>query len=290
MQLSFSNMLSNLLNGISYGMILFLIASGMSIVMGIMGITNLAHGVLYMIGAYIGWTIFVQMGMNFWLAILMGAIGAGMLGLLIERVFLKRLYKQVNEQVLLTWGFVYIITNLVIWIWGGRYRLQFTAPELYGSLDLGEFSFPLTRVIITVFGLVVALFLWYLQDKTRIGAIVRAGMDDKEMIEGLGINLALVSTGVFFVASFVAGLAGVVGAQLLSTYPGLGTDILLLTLAVIIVGGIGSIQGSLLGGLLVGLIDTFGKAYFPGLAMFTPYFAMVVILLAKPSGLLGRRA
>ncbi len=280
--------LSNILNGLSYGMVLFLIASGMSIVLGIMGITNLAHGVLYMVGAYIGWTIFVQLEMNFWLAIVLGALGAGILGLLIERVFLKHLYKQANEQVLLTYGFVYIITNAVIWIWGGRYRLQFTAPELMNSIDLGGLSFPLTRVVIIVFGIVVAAVLWYLQDKTRIGAIVRAGMDDKETIQGLGINLELVSTVVFFASSFIAGLAGVVGAQILSTYPGLGGDVLLLTLAVIIVGGIGSVQGALVGGLLIGLIDTFGKALFPGLAMFTIYLAMVVVLLVKPSGLLGR--
>jgi len=281
--------LSNLLNGISYGMILFLIAAGMSIVMGIMGIINLAHGAFYMVGAYVGWTIFVQMGMNFWLAVVVGGLAAGILGLLIERVFLKHLHNQINEQVLLTYGFVYIIANAVIWIWGGRYRLQFTAPELTGSIDLGGFSFPITRIVITVIGLVIAVFLWYLQDKTRVGAIVRAGMDDKEMIEGLGINLDLVSMSVFFVASLIAGLAGVIGAQLLSTYPGLGTDVLLLTLAVIIVGGIGSIQGSLLGGLLIGLIDTFGKALFPSLAMFTIYLAMVVVLLVKPTGLLGRQ-
>src|SRR5512140_498574 len=127
-------LISNLMNGISYGMILLLIAAGMSLVMGVMGITNLAHGVIYMVGAYVGWTIFVQMGMNFWLAVAAGGIAAGIVGLLIERVFLRHFYKQVNEQVLLTWGFVYIITNLVIWVWGGRYRLQFTAPELGGTI------------------------------------------------------------------------------------------------------------------------------------------------------------
>lgn len=281
--------LSNLLNGLSYGMILFLIAAGMSIVLGIMGITNLAHGSLYMIGAYIGWTIFIQLGMNFWLAVFAGAVVSGIVGLLIERVFLKHLYKQVNEQVLLTYGLVYITTNLVTWIWGGRYRLQFTAPELgMNTINLGGFSFPLTRIVITIFGIVVAILLWYLQDKTRIGAIVRAGMDDKEMIQGLGINLEMVSMAVFFVASFVAGLAGVIGAQLLSTYPGLGENVLLLTLAVIIVGGIGSVQGALVGGLLIGLIDNFGKALFPQYAMFTIYFAMIIVLLIKPSGLLGR--
>ncbi len=281
--------LSNLLNGISYGMILFLIAAGMSIVLGLMGITNLAHGALYMIGAYIGWTIFVQLGMNFWLAVVAGAVVSGIIGLLIERVFLKHLYKQVNEQVLLTYGLVYISTNLVIWIWKGHYRLQFTAPELYmRTISLGGFSFPLTRIVIAIFGIVIALVLWYLQDKTRIGAIVRAGMDDKEMIQGLGINLEMVSMAVFFVASFVAGLAGVIGAQVLSTYPGIGDSVLLLALAVIIVGGIGSIQGSLVGGLLIGLIDNFGKALFPQYAMFTIYFAMIIVLLIKPSGLLGR--
>lgn len=281
--------LSNLLNGISYGMILFLIAAGMSIVLGIMGITNLAHGSLYMFGAYIGWTIFVQLGMNYWLAVFAGAVVTGLIGLLIERVFLKRLYKQVNAQVLLTYGFVYIIANLVTWIWGGRYRLQFTAPEFgMNTINMGGFSFPLTRIFITIMGVVIFLILWYMQDKTRVGAIVRAGMDDKEMIQGLGINLELVSSVVFFVAAFLAGLAGVVGAQLLSTYPGLGESVLLLTLAVIIVGGIGSIQGSLVGGLLIGLIDNFGKALFPQFAMFTIYLAMIIVLLLKPTGLLGR--
>jgi branched-chain amino acid transport system permease protein len=262
----------------------------MSLVMGVMGITNLAHGVIYMVGAYVGWTIFVQMGLNFWLAVALGGLSAGIVGLVIERVFLRHFYKQVNEQVLLTWGFVYIITNIAIWIWGGRYRLQFTTPEFGGTVEIGDASFGVTRVVIIVAAGVVALVLWYLQDRTRIGAIVRAGMDDKEMIEGLGINLTAVSTGVFFIACVVAGFAGVIGAQLLSIYPGMGTDVLLLTLAVIIVGGVGSIQGSLLGGLLIGLIDTFGKAMFPQYAMFTIYFAMVVVLLLRPTGLMGRKA
>ena len=281
--------LSNLLNGISYGMILFLIAAGMSIVMGVMGITNLAHGALYMVGAYVGWTVAVKLGLDFWLAAVAGGIAGGLIGLLMERVFLKQLYKQVNEQVLLTYGFVYILTNICIWIWGGRYRLQFTAPYIFGSVDLGDFSFPLTRIVITGLGFIIATSLWYLQNKTRIGAIVRAGMDDKEMIQGLGINLNVVVMLVFFIASFIAGFAGVIGAQLLSTYPGIGLDVLLQALVVIIVGGVGSIQGALLGGLLIGLIDTFGKALFPGLAMFTIYLAMIVVLLFKPSGLLGRK-
>ncbi len=280
--------LANLVNGISFGMILFLIASGLSIVMGLMGITNLAHGALYMVGAYVGWTIAVQLKLNFWLAVFVGGIAGALVGLLIERAFLRGLYKQPNEQVLLTFGFVYILSNLVIWIWGGHRRLQFTAPALYGSMDIAGMPFAKDRVAIIAVGIVIALALWYLQDKTRMGAVVRAGMDDKEMTKGLGIKLDSVFTIVFFLAAFIAGMTGVIGAQLLGAYSWLGTDILLYALIVVVVGGLGSIQGALLGGIVIGLIDTFGKALFPQLAMFTIYLAMIIILLAKPSGLLGR--
>lgn len=280
---------ANLLNGISYGMVLFLIASGLSIVMGIMGIVNLAHGALYMVGAYVGWTIAVHLGMNFGLAVLLGGFSAGLVGLMVERGFLRRLHKQPNEQVLLTFGFIYIITNLSIWIWGARSRIQFTGESLTGLIHLGGIPYPITRVVIIVTGIVVAIVLWWLQDKTRVGAMVRAGMDDKEMTMGIGINLERVSMFVFFLAAFIAGTAGVVGAQLLGVYSGLGVDILLLALVVVVVGGMGSIQGALFGGILIGLIDTFGKALFPEFSMFTIYLAMIVILLVKPSGLLGRR-
>lgn len=280
--------IANLVNGISWGMVLFLIASGLSIVMGLMGITNLAHGALYMVGAYVGWTVAVQFKMNFWLAVVLGGIGGALVGLFIERVFLRRLYKQPNEQVLLTFGFVYILSNLVIWGWGGHRRLQFTDPVLFGATEIGGMPFAKDRLAIIAIGIVVALALWWLQDRTRVGAMVRAGMDDKEMTMCLGINLNLVFTGVFLLAAFIAGAAGVVGAQLLGAYSWLGTDILLLALIVVVVGGLGSVQGSLVGGLAIGLIDTFGKALFPQMAMFTIYLAMIVILLVKPSGLLGR--
>lgn len=279
----------NLLNGISFGMVLFLAGSGLSIVMGVMGITNLAHGALYMLGGYVGWTVAIHFGMNFWLAVFTGGLVSGLIGLTIERIFLRHLYKQPNEQVLLTFGFVYIITNLCIWIWGGRPRMQFTSPALSGLLDILGMPYPITRLVIIAIGLIVAIVLWWLQDRTRIGAIIRAGMDDKEMTMGLGINLERVSMLVFFLAAFVAGVAGVVGAQIMGVHSILGLDILLVALIVVIVGGMGSVQGSLSGGILIGLIDTFGKSLFPQLAMFTMYLAMVVILLLKPSGILGRR-
>ncbi len=269
-------------------MVLFLMASGMSIVMGVVGITNLAHGALYMVGAFVGWQIFKGFHWPFTAAVLLGGVAGGLIGLFIERVFLRRLYKQPNEQVLLTFGFVYIITNLCLWIWQGWRRMPFTAAALFHPITIGDLRFAPSRLMIILVGALLALGLWYLQDKTRLGAMVRAGMDDKEMAQGLGVNMETVTMLVFFIASFIAGLAGVLGAQLMGVNLQLGTDTLLLALVVVIVGGIGSIQGALAGGLLIGLIDTFGKALFPQFAMFTIYLAMVIILVARPRGLLGR--
>jgi branched-chain amino acid transport system permease protein len=279
----------NLLNGLSYGMVLFLIASGMSIVMGAMNITNLAHGVLYMVGGYVGWTVAVKFGAPFGVGVLGGGLGAGLVGLVIERGFLRFLYKQPNEQVLLTFGFVYILTNLCLWVWGGWPRMPFTAEFLSGSFQILGRAYPKARMATIIIGLIMAILLWWLQDKTRVGAMVRAGMDNKEMTMGLGINLERVFAGVFFFASCIAGVAGVVGAQLLGVYNALGLEILLLALIVIIVGGVGSVQGALLGGIIIGVVDAFGRALFPKLAMFTMYFTMIIILLVRPRGLLGRK-
>lgn len=279
----------NLLNGMSYGMVLFLIASGMSIVLGAMGITNLAHGAIYMVGAFVGWTVAVAWGAQFWVGVLAGGFSAGLVGLSIERGLLRYLYKQPNEQVLLTFGFVYILSNLCLWIWGGWPRMPFTAQCLGGSVQIMGRAFPKARLAIILIGFVLAIGLWWLQDKTHVGAVVRAGMDNKEVVMGLGINLELVFATVFFVSSFIAGVAGVLGAQLIGVNTDLGMNILLLALIVIIVGGVGSIQGALLGGMLIGVIDAFGKALFPQLAMFTMYLTMIVILIVRPTGLLGRK-
>jgi branched-chain amino acid transport system permease protein len=281
--------LVNLLNGLSYGMVLFLIASGMSIVMGAMGITNLAHGALYMVGAYMGWTVAIKLGAGFWLGVVAGGVSAGLVGLVIERGFLRFLYKQGNEQVLLTFGFVYIISNLCLWIWGGWPRMAFTADFMTGTFPLLDRTYPKARLATIILGLVVAAVLWWVQEKTRVGAMVRAGMDDKDTAQALGINLERVFAVMFFGASFVAGMAGVLGAQMLGVHPSMGMEILLLALIVIIVGGVGSIGGALLGGVLIGLIDAFGRAVVPELSMFIMYLAMVVVLTIRPSGLLGRK-
>ena len=278
-----------LLNGISLGSVLFLLAASLSLIIGVMGILNLAHGALYMVGAFVGWTVAVQYGFNYGLAVLMGGLAAGMIGLVIERGLFRHLYKQLNEQVLLSFGLIYILTNLSQWVWGPRDRAPFTAPILEGSISVMDWSYPYSRVSLIFVGLVLAVGLWWLQDKTRVGAIVRAGMDNREMAMGLGLNLERISVAVFSLGAFIAGFTGVIGAQMLGAHLQLSIDVLLLALVVVIVGGVGSVQGALLGGMLIGLIDAFGKTLFPDLAMFTVYLAMIIILLVRPSGLLGKK-
>lgn len=249
----------------------------------------MAHGALYMIAAYVGWSIAIRFELNFALAVLGGGIAAGLVGLVIEQLFLRRLYRQLNEQVLVTFGFVLIITNLSQYLWGPLPKVPFTAPILSFSIPIMGWSYPAARLAIILIGLVSAVGLWWLQEKTRIGAIIRAGMDNKQMTMGLGINVEKITAAVFFFGAFMAGFAGVLGAQLLGPNLELGIDVLLLSLIVVVIGGMGSVQGALLGGTFIGLIDAFGKVLFPELAMFTMYLAMIIILLVRPHGLLGRK-
>jgi branched-chain amino acid transport system permease protein len=233
--------------------------------------------------------VHVQEGLPFGLAVLVGALVAGGIGLIIERGFLRRLHLALNEQALVTFGFVYILTNLTLWIWGPVAKAPFSPPSLGGSIPIGSVSYPVARLALVGIGSFLAVLMWWLQNRTRIGAIIRAGMDDCEMTMGLGVNLELVSIGVFFLGSVIAGGAGVVGAQLLGANLQLSTNILLLALVVIVIGGMGSIEGALLGSMIIGLIDTFGKALFPEMAMFSIYLAMIAVLTFRPSGLAGRK-
>lgn len=277
----------NILNGITFGMILFLIASGLSIIYGFMGVLNLAHGALYVLGAYVGFAA-VNYSFPFGIAIFISGIVIGLVGLLLERIFLKHLHKQINEQVLLTLGFVYVISNLVKWIWGSNAILVESPAILSGSINIGNANFPVYRLIVIAIGLALAAILWLLTEKTRIGSIIRAGIDNKEMTAALGVNYELVSSVVFVMGAFVGGAAGFVGLPIIAVYPGIIFDVLLWALIVIVVGGVSRIEGVLLGSLVIGLIDSLGRAYFPDFAYFTMYLAMIIILLVKPKGLLTR--
>jgi branched-chain amino acid transport system permease protein len=276
----------NLLNGVSFGMILFLVASGLSLTFGVMGVLNLGHGLFYILGAFLSLEL-AKRGVNFWVGGIAGAAFVGLLGFLLERGFLSRLHNRLNEQVLLSIGFVYILSNIMEWIWGPSGRLGLPPAGLGGSVHVGTNSFPIYRLAILGIGAGVAAALWLVTQRTRAGAIVRAGMDDKDITRALGVNYGLVCSAVFVLGSFVGGFAGFVGSPVLATNPGMGFDLLLLSLIVIVVGGVGSVAGTLLGSLLIGCIDSFGRAYFPDLAYFTIYLAMIVVLLVKPTGLFG---
>jgi branched-chain amino acid transport system permease protein len=279
----------NLLNGVALGSVLFLLACGLSLALGVMGILNLAHGALYMVGAYVGWTIAMQQGWNFWLAVLAGAVAGGLLGLIMERGFFRYLHGRLNEQVLLTFGFIYILTNLTQWIWGTIPKAPFTAPFLSTSFPILGFTYPLGRIATIFIGVILAIGLWWLIEKTRAGAVIRSGMDDKEMATGLGINVGLVSTVVFSLGAFIAGAAGVLGANLFGVNLDLGLSVLLYALIVVVIGGMGSIQGALLGSMVIGIVDSFIKGLNPDIGYFSMYLIMIIILLIKPVGLLGKR-
>ncbi len=280
-------LLSIFLIGISFGFILFLLGTGLSLTLGLMRIVNLAHGALYMSGAYAGLAA-AKYTDNFMIGLVVSAVCAGLIGLFMETAFLKKLYRQEQSQVLLTIGFIYIITNSIQWIWGPQPLGGMTPAAFSGYLTIGTINFPVFRFVIIVFGLIMAILLWLFQDKTRIGAIVRAGMDNREVTTALGINLKVIFTGIFTLASLIAGLCGLMGAPLMGVNLQIGWDTLTLAMIVVIVGGTGSIQGALCGGLMIGLLDSFGKAYFPDFAYFIIYIALILILLFKPSGLLGR--
>mgnify|MGYP001027934131 FL=1 len=276
------------LNGLSYAFILFLLAAGFSLTFGVMGVLNLSHGALFVFGAYVGLQVIESLDI-FWPAIILAAVALAAIGFLLYFLFLKRLYNRVPEQAVLTIGLSYVLANAILWVWGPR--AQITAPPdiLSGAFSVGDLSFPKYRVFICGVGLVVLALLWWMQDRTRWGAIIRAGMDNKEMTASLGINYGLVSTLVFVMGVALAGLGGILNAPITGIHPLQGDNLLLLTLIVVVVGGTGYIQGTMLGALVIGLVDTFGKAYIDEAALFFAYVIFLIILLVRPSGLIGRR-
>jgi branched-chain amino acid transport system permease protein len=276
------------LNGLSYAFILFLLAAGFSLTFGVMGVLNLAHGALYVLGAYIGIQIVNTLDL-FWLAIIVAAAALAVIGYALYAFFLKGLYGRVPEQGVLTIGVSIIIANVVLWIWGPRAKIMQTPDFLTGVVTIGGLSFPIYRLFVCGVGLLVLGLLWYIQDRTRAGAIIRAGMDNKDMTVSLGINYGLVSTLVFLLGMALAGVAGVIGAPITGVYPSMGDNLLLLTLIVVVVGGTGYIQGTMLGALVIGLLDTFGKAYIPQVALFFAWIVFLAVLLIRPSGLIGRK-
>jgi branched-chain amino acid transport system permease protein len=267
---------------------LFLLAAGLSITFGLMNIINLAHGSFFMFGAYVGYAAW-KVTDNWFIAIVAGAIALGLIGATIQRFFLRRFYRRYLEQVLLTFGFIYIFMDISKWIWGGD-PLTINKPSLLDfSIDFMDGSYPVYRLAVIGIGIAVAAALFIFQARTQMGARIRAGVDDREMASAMGVNIGLVFTLVFALGAFVAAFGGVVGAPIIGIYPGLDFHILLLALIVVVVGGLGTLQGALVGSLLIGMVDSFGKALFPEYAMYTIFGVAALVLVFWPTGLLGRK-
>ena len=276
-----------LLTGLAYGMLYFMIAAGLTIILGVMNVVNLAHGALFMIGAYIAFT-FISLETGFWTALVLTVIISAILGIIIERFLIRQVYGKELEQVLLTFGLSFIIADSTKWIWGTEIHTIVIPALLDQSLTVGSMVFPVYRLFIVLIGLGIAFFLWYFESRTRVGAIIRAGVDDRLMVSALGINVGLVFTGVFAFGAALAGLSGVLGGPLIGMYTGMDAEILVTSLIVVVIGGLGSWKGSLSGAVLIGLIETFGKIWFPSLSMLIIFILMMIVLLIRPQGLFGK--
>jgi branched-chain amino acid transport system permease protein len=280
-------LVAQLLNGLVYGVLLFLMAAGLSLIFGLMNVVSLAHGSFFMLGAFLGLAILKLTG-SFWVALVLAPLAVALLGVVMEVIFLRPLYARGHmDQVLLTFGFTFVFYDLVQTIWG-RIVLRLPTPEsLQGTVHIGVGVFSAYRLFLIGFGFAIALVLWLVLERSRIGAMVRAGVDNAPMAAGLGGNIPLLFTGIFGFGVALAGLGGVAAGPILGLYPGMDTDILIPAFIVIVIGGMGSLRGAFVGSLLIGIADTFGKAYLQSIALFLIYLAMTIVLLIRPQGLFG---
>jgi branched-chain amino acid transport system permease protein len=278
---------AQLLNGLVYGVLLFLMAAGLSLIFGLMNVVSLAHGSFFMLGAFFGLAIFKASG-SFWLALVLAPIPVIALGVLMELLFLRPLYKRGHmDQVLLTFGFTFVFLDLVQTVWGRMVMRLPAPPSLQGIVHIGAGVFSAYRLFLIGFGFAIALLLWLFLERSRVGAMVRAGVDNAVMAAGLGANIPALFTGIFGFGVAFAALGGIAAAPVLGLYPGMDSEILIPAFIVIVIGGMGSLRGAFAGSLLIGIADTFGKAYLQSIALFLIYLAMTAVLLIRPQGLFG---
>ena len=278
-------------NSITFGSLLFLLSAGFSLIFGLMRIPNLTHGSLFMIGAYFGATLaggMLSLQMNFWLAAIVAALLVAVIGAVIERFLLRRLPGQQLAQVLVTLGISFIAADFCLMVWGGDPISVAPPSELAGFIHEGPLIFPLYRLAVIGIAAVVALALWVMLDRTRLGAMIRAGVDDPDMARVVGIRVSRLFTLVFALGAGLAAFAGVIGAPILTVYPGIDQYMLPLALVVVILGGSGSLVGSMVGSIIIGFIYNFGQALLPELAYFVLFLPMLLVLLFRPQGLFGR--
>jgi branched-chain amino acid transport system permease protein len=279
--------LTQTLNGLFSAALLFLIASGLTLVFGVMRIVNIAHGSFYMLGAYVASTVVARSR-----SLILGALAAvaalAAAGFLVQSLLLRRFAGRPLAQMMLTMGLALVFRDLVFVIWGGDPFTLPYPPGLRGSLDMAGVVFPMYRLFVIAAAACAAALLWFVNEKTLVGAKLRAAVDDPEMAAATGINVTLLSSWVFAAGAGLAAFGGVMGGPILGGYTGIDFDLLPLAFVVVIIGGMGSLKGALVGSVIVGLIDNFGKAMVPELSYFTLFAPMVLVLAVKPTGLYGR--
>jgi len=284
--MDFVNFLIQLLNSVQYGLLLFMLAAGLTLIFGIMGVVNLAHGSFYMLGAYLAYSL-AALTQSFTMAIILGTVLSVLFGLLLEWLLFRHFYKRDHlDQVLLTFGLIYVFEEMRSILWGDDVHGVTIPDALSASIPLTEtLSYPVYRLFMSGVCLALALGLYLLISKTRLGMKIRAGAFNHEMTEALGVNIKLIHALVFALGVGLATIAGMVAAPVSSVYPNMGSQVLIMCFVVVVIGGIGSVKGALIAALLVGLVDTFGKVLLPQVSGMLVYVLMAVVLLYKPEGL-----
>lgn len=282
------NILLNIINGLSYGMLLFLISVGLTTIFGVMGVLNFAHGSLFMLGAYLCKTI-IDIGLSFFTAIICAPILVGFLGVIIERYLIRFIYsRHVTSQLILTFAILLIIDEAVKMIWGPGYHVVEPPTILSGSIEILSYEVPVYRFFLILLGPFVGLILWAFFAKTRIGKLIKASAMDREMAMGVGINVPFVYTFVFFLGCLLAGLGGVLSVPHQSIVPAMGERIIIESFIVVVVGGLGSFPGAFFGALILGFLESFGTVLFTRIQMALPYILLTLIILIRPRGLFGK--
>jgi branched-chain amino acid transport system permease protein len=281
-----ANFLIQLLNSVQYGLLLFMLAAGLTLIFGIMGVVNLAHGSFYMLGAYLAWSLASLTG-SFALALVGGAVIAVLFGLLLEWVLFRHFYHRDHlDQVLLTFGLIYIFEESRSILWGDDVHGVKVPELLSASVRLTEtMSYPVYRLFISGVCVALAIGLYLLISRTRLGMKIRAGAFNRDMTEALGVNIKLIHAVVFAIGVALATVAGMIASPISSVYPNMGSQVLIMCFVVVVIGGIGSVRGAMISALLVGLVDTFGKVLLPQVAGMLVYMLMAAVLLWKPEGL-----
>tara|TARA_E500000081_G_scaffold148579_1_gene174272 strand:- start:1967 stop:2869 length:903 start_codon:yes stop_codon:yes gene_type:complete len=284
-------LISQTAGGLKIGMLLFLVASGLTLVFGVLGVINFAHGALYMLGAYFSWQVMSLSG-HFGLAVISGAIGVGIFGLLFERLLINKVYNaDLLVQILLCYSVILILDDLVMIIWGDEFLSGIGVPEVFQVPPLFIFDaiIPPFHIAIIVISMIVALLLWMIMTKTKFGKLVRATAVNPRMLEALGINTNFIKAGVFMLGSFLAGLGGALAASLGSVVSGMGNSIIIESFIVTVIGGMGSISGAFLASIIIGMARSFGAVAMPLFTDGIMFLIMVLVLVMKPEGLMGKK-